>query len=76
MKTMSRKLGVILFYTVCWLSYYQVVDIIRTPSQENLIKVAWSLFAGTLLAYVMGFDLKFRLRPKKIIAQEDNTEAN
>lgn len=59
---MSRKLGAILFYTICWLAYYEVVDILREPTSANLIKFAWSVFAGTLLAFVMNF--KFKPSPK------------
>lgn len=60
MKPISKKIGVILLYTLCWLSYYQIIDIIRDPNKENMIKIAWALFAGSLMAYVMGFDTKFK----------------
>lgn len=60
MKRMSKRIGVILLYTLCWLSYYQIIDIIRDPSKENMIKIAWAVFAGSLMAYVMGFDTKFK----------------
>lgn len=62
---MLRKIKCVLFYTLCWLAYYQVVDIFRDPSPENQIKIAWSLFAGFLFAYVMGFDFKFRWSKKE-----------
>ncbi len=53
---MSRKIKAILLYAVLWLSYYQIVDIIREPNKESMIKLAWALGAGILFAYVMGFN--------------------
>lgn len=64
---MLRKFGVILLYTLCWLSYYQVVDIVREPSKENMIKILWAVFAGILLAYVMGFDTKLKKEKKGVV---------
>lgn len=72
---MLRKIGAIAFYTICWLAYYQVVEIIRDPSPENQIKIAWSVFAGILFAYVMGFDFKFRWGKKASISQEPKPES-
>lgn len=61
---MSRKIKAVLLYTVLWLSYYQIVDIIREPSKENMVKIAWAIGAGLLFAYVMGFDTQFKRRAK------------
>lgn len=61
---MSRKIKAIILYAFLWLSYYQIVDIIREPNKENMIKVAWAIGAGILFAYVMGFDTSFKIREK------------
>lgn len=71
---MLRKIGSVAFYIVCWLAYYQILDIVRDPSPENQIKIAWAVFAGILFAYVMGFDFKFRGRKKETVSQEPNAE--
>lgn len=59
---MLRKLKAVAFYTLCWLAYYQLVDIFRAPSFENQIKLLWAVLAGALFAYVMGFG--FSIKPK------------
>lgn len=61
---MPRKILTIFIYTLCWLSYYQIIEIMTNPSNANLLKLAWSIFAGALFAYVMGFDFKLKW-PKK-----------
>lgn len=61
---MLRKFKAIFVYILCWLAYYQIIDIIRDPSDDNLIKLAWAVFAGSLLAYVMGFDFKLKWAKK------------
>lgn len=67
---MLRKIKSIAFFTMCWLAYYQILEIVQNPTSDNQIKLAWSLFAGILLAYVVGFRSKL-LSSKKSVASKE-----
>lgn len=55
---MFQRIKSVAFYIIAWLSYYQIVEIVTTPSLENLTKLLGAILAGILLAYVMGFEAR------------------
>lgn len=67
---MLGKLKSIALFTICWLAYYQILEIVQNPTSDNQIKLAWSIFAGILLAYVVGFRSKL-LSSKKSVASKE-----
>ena len=56
-ESMSRKLVVVLVYSITFLGFLKIQDIILSPNMKNLEKLLLCIVLGSVVAYVNNFNL-------------------